>query len=291
MSAEATTLAAQAVRPQEPTEVELPPRRRRPLNGRWVLPTWTGLVILWLIAPILVMIVFGFNDGNGRITSVHWNGFTLKWYENLFAYQDLTSALVNSLTIGLIVTVIATVLGTLMGVALGRWRFRGAGSVNLLLFANIAAPEVVLGAALLSLFLTLGVPRGYWTIVLAHVMFSIAYVVVTVRARMAGLDPALEEAARDLGAGPVATFFRVTLPVIRPGVMAGALLAFAMSIDDYIITSFNNGSTQTFPLWVWGARQRLGGSVPPQVNVMGTLIFAGGVLLAVIGALANRREA
>jgi spermidine/putrescine transport system permease protein len=256
-----------------------------------VLPTWTGLVILWLIAPILVMIVFGFNDGNGRITSVHWNGFTLKWYENLFAYQDLTSALVNSLTIGLIVTVIATVLGTLMGVALGRWRFRGAGSVNLLLFANIAAPEVVLGAALLSLFLTLGVPRGYWTIVLAHVMFSIAYVVVTVRARMAGLDPALEEAARDLGAGPVATFFRVTLPVIRPGVMAGALLAFAMSIDDYIITSFNNGSTQTFPLWVWGARQRLGGSVPPQVNVMGTLIFAGGVLLAVIGALANRREA
>jgi spermidine/putrescine transport system permease protein len=122
-------------------------------------------------------------------------------------------------------------------------------------------------------------------------MFSVAYVVVTVRARMAGLDPALEEAARDLGAGPISTFFRVTLPVIRPGVMAGALLAFAMSIDDYIITSFNNGSTQTFPLWVYGAAQRTGGSVPPQVNVMGTLIFAFGVLVAITGAVSNRKRA
>jgi spermidine/putrescine transport system permease protein len=247
-------------------------------------------VILWLSAPIIVMIVFGFNNGNGRAISPHWNGFTLKWYEQLFAYSDLTQALVNSVTIALLTTVIAVVLGTLMGVAMGRWRFRGTGSVNLLLFANIAAPEVVLGAALLSLFLTLNIPRGYLTILLAHVMFSLAYVVVTVRARMAGLDPALEEAARDLGAGPVTTFFRVTLPGIMPGVMAGALLAFAMSIDDYIITSFNNGSTLTFPLWVYGAAQRTGGSVPPQVNVMGTLIFGFGVLVAVGGAVANRRR-
>jgi spermidine/putrescine transport system permease protein len=178
-----------------------------------------------------------------------------------------------------------------MGVAMGRWRFRGAGSINLLLFANIAAPEVVLGAALLSLFLTLNIPRGYLTILIAHVMFSIAYVVVTVRARMSGLDPALEEAARDLGAGPIVTFFRVTLPMIMPGVLAGALLTFALSIDDYIITSFNNGSTQTFPLWVYGATQRNAGSVPPQVNVMGTLIFAFGVIVAVVGALASRKRA
>jgi spermidine/putrescine transport system permease protein len=174
-----------------------------------------------------------------------------------------------------------------MGLAMGRYRFRGSGSMNLLLFANIAAPEVVLGAALLSLFLTVGVPRGYWTIVIAQVMFSIAYVAVTVRARMAGLDPSLEEAARDLGADPVVTFFKVTLPMIMPGVLAGALLTFALSIDDYIITSFNAGSEVTFPLWVYGA-SRVG--VPPQVNVMGTLIFAFGVLLALAGAVANRRK-
>jgi spermidine/putrescine transport system permease protein len=268
-----------------------PRRRRRGRPGGWLLPFWGWIVILWLSSPIIVMIVFGFNNGNGRATSVKWRGFTFKWYQQLFAYSDLTDALRNSVTIAVLTTLIAVVLGTLMGVAMGKYRFRGIGSVNLLLFANIAAPEVVLGAALLSLFLTLNVPRGYVTILIAHVMFSVAYVVVTVRARMAGLDPALEEAARDLGAGPIVTFFRVTLPVIMPGVMAGALLAFAMSIDDYIITSFNNGSTQTFPLWVYGAAQKTGGSVPPQVNVMGTLIFAFGVLLAVVGAFSARKKA
>ena len=268
-----------------------PGRRRRRLRGGWLLPFWGWAMILWLVAPIIVMIVFGFNNGNGKSVSVNWQGFTLKWYTKLGAYPDLTSAIWNSITIALLTTAISVVLGTLMGVALGRWKFRGSGSVNLLLFANIAAPEVVLGAALLSLFLTLGIPRGYVTILLAHVMFSVAFVVITVRARMAGLDPALEEAARDLGAGPITSFFRVTLPSIMPGVQAGALLAFAMSIDDYIITSFNNGSTQTFPLWVYGASQRTGGSVPPQVNVLGTLIFAFGVLVAVIGAVSARRRA
>ena len=264
--------------------VQAPARRRS--RSRWVLPVWSWLVILWLSSPIIVMIVFGFNDTTGKF-NIRWQGFTLRWYRELFTIPDLTQALVNSLTISLIVTLIATALGTLMGVALGWYRFRGSGSVNLLLFANIAAPEVVLGAALLSLFLTLGVARGYWTIVIAQVMFSIAYVAMTVRARMVGLDPALEEAARDLGAGPVATFFRVTLPLIMPGVLAGALLTFALSIDDYIITSFNAGNTVTFALWVYGA-SRVG--VPPQVNVMGTLIFAGGVLLALLAAVANRRK-
>jgi len=267
-------------------EERVPAPVRRRSRTRWVLPVWSWLVILWLSSPIIVMIVFGFNDTTGKF-NIRWQGFTLRWYRELFTIPDLTQALVNSLSISLIVTAIATVLGTLMGVALGRYRFRGSGSVNLLLFANIAAPEVVLGAALLSLFLTLGIARGYWTIVIAQVMFSIAYVAITVRARMVGLDPALEEAARDLGAGPVATFFRVTLPLIMPGVVAGALLVFALSIDDYIITSFNAGNTVTFPLWVYGA-SRVG--VPPQVNVMGTLIFAGGVLLALLAAVANRRK-
>jgi len=267
-------------------EEAVPAPVRQRSRTRWVLPVWSWLVILWLSSPIIVMIVFGFNDTTGKF-NIRWQGFTLRWYRELFTIPDLTQALVNSLSISLIVTAIATVLGTLMGVALGRYRFRGSGSVNLLLFANIAAPEVVLGAALLSLFLTLGIARGYWTIVIAQVMFSIAYVAITVRARMVGLDPALEEAARDLGAGPVATFFRVTLPLIMPGVVAGALLVFALSIDDYIITSFNAGNTVTFPLWVYGA-SRVG--VPPQVNVMGTLIFAGGVLLALLAAVVNRRK-
>jgi spermidine/putrescine transport system permease protein len=274
----------------EVAEESAPPRRRSSRGpGRWLLPTWGWLVIAWLCSPIVVMIVFGFNDTKGKFNTT-WQGFSLKWYQHLFANQELTQALEHSLTIAVIVTIIATSLGTFLGMALGKHRFRGSGSVNLLLFANIAAPEVVLGAALLSLFLTLGIPRGYWTIVIAHVMFSIAYVAVTVRARMAGLDPAMEEASRDLGAGAVVTFFRVTLPMIMPGVMAGALLTFALSIDDYIITSFNNGDTQTFPLWVYGAAQRNAGSVPAQVNVMGTLIFAVGVLLAVIGFVANRKK-
>jgi spermidine/putrescine transport system permease protein len=263
-----------------------PPRTGRRGLGRWILPIWSWLVIGWLSAPIIVMILFGFNDTTGKF-NIRWQGFTLRWYRQLFTIPDLTQALKNSITIAVIVTVIATALGTLLGMALGKYRFRGSGATNLLMFANIAAPEVVLGAALLSLFLTMGVPRGYWTIVVAHVMFSIAYVAVTVRARMAGLDPSLEEAARDLGAGPLATFFRITLPMIMPGVMAGALLTFALSIDDYIITSFNAGSTVTFPLWVYGASRT---GVPPQVNVMGTLIFVFGVLLAVAGAVANRRK-
>jgi spermidine/putrescine transport system permease protein len=274
---------------ERPPAVEAPNsavRRRRVRPGRWLLPIWGWLVIAWLSTPIIVMIIFGFNDTTSKF-NINWQGFTLRWYRELFAIDDLTTALENSITIALVVTLIATVLGTLMGVALGKYRFRGSGATNLLMFANIAAPEVVLGAALLSLFLTLGVPRGYWTIVAAQVMFSIAYVAITVRARMAGLDPFLEEAARDLGAGPYATFFRITLPMIMPGVTAGALLVFALSIDDYIITSFNAGNTVTFPLWVYGA-SRVG--VPPQVNVMGTLIFMFGVLLALSAFLVGRRR-
>ena len=277
---EAIIAAAPVAAPAGPVR----PRRRR--RGGRTLAVWSWLVILWLVAPIIVMIVFGFNNTTGKF-NIKWQGFTLRWYRELFAIPDLTQSLITSLEISAIVTVVATILGTLMGVALGKYRFRGTGSINLLLFANIAAPEVVLGAALLSLFLSFGVPRGFLTIVIAQVMFSIAYVTITVRARMAAADPALEEAARDLGAGPLATFFRVTLPMIMPGVMAGALLTFALSIDDYIITSFNAGNTVTFPLWVYGAT-RVG--VPPQVNVMGTLIFGFGVLLALAGVVANRER-
>ncbi len=233
------------------------------------------------------MIIFGFNNTSGKF-NLQWQGFTLQWYRQLFVIPQLTQSLETSIEISIIVTIVATLLGTLMGFAMGRFKIRGIGSINLLLFANIAAPEVALGAAVLSLFLTMNIPLGFWTIVIVQVMFSIAYVAVTVRARMSGLDPSLEEAARDLGAGPLSTFVRITVPMITPGILAGALLVFALSIDDFIMTSFNAGSTVTFPLWVWGAART---GVPPQVNVMGTLIFAFGVLLALLGYLLNRRSA
>jgi spermidine/putrescine transport system permease protein len=263
------------------------PRRRRP--GRWiagVLSVYTWLMILYLTAPIVVMIVFGFNDTHSRV-NLRWQGFTLKWYGRLFDIPDLSAALRNSLLIAVMTTVISTVLGTMVGLALGRYRFRGLASLDLLMFANIAAPELVLGAALLTLFISVQFPRGFITILVAHVMFTIAYVAVTVRARLAGFDRTLEEAAQDLGADPWATFRKVTLPLIFPGILAGALLSFALSIDDFVITNFNSGQTQTFPIWVFGAT-RVG--VPPQVNVMGTLIFLAGVGLAVGNAIAARRR-
>jgi spermidine/putrescine transport system permease protein len=252
----------------------------------WFLHAYTWVIIGWLTLPILVMIAFGFNDTTSKFNFV-WQGFTLHWYRDLFQIPDLTNALQNSITIAVITTIVATALGTLIGYAMGKYRFRGRAALDLVLFANVAAPEIAMGTGLLSLFLTLGVPRGYWTVVIAHIMFDIVYVAITVRARMAGFDRSLEEAAQDLGAGAFSTFRLVTLPVLMPGVVAGALLAFALSIDDFIITDFNAGAMQTFPLWVYGS-SRVG--TPPQVNVMGTLIFAFGVLLVLANTMWMRRS-
>jgi spermidine/putrescine transport system permease protein len=252
-----------------------------------LLHVYTWLVIGWLCLPIGVMILFGFNDTKGRYNQT-WQGFTLKWYGRLFAIPDLTQALINSLTIALLCSLISAVLGTMIGLALGRYKFRGRASTDLVMFAAISSPEIVMGASLLALFVSLGVHLGYLTILFAHVMFSLSFVAVVVRARVLTLDRFIEEAARDLGAGPWTTFRLVTFPMIFPAVLAGALLAFALSIDDFVITSFNSGSTITFPLWIWGAT-RVG--LPPQVNVMGTLIFVAGVLLAIGNGLLARRRA
>jgi spermidine/putrescine transport system permease protein len=232
------------------------------------------------------MIVFGFNDTKGRL-NLRWQGFTLNWYRDLFAIQGLTTALRNSLIIAVISTIVTTALGTMVGIALGRYRFRGKGAYDLVIFSAISAPELVLGASLLSLFVTAQYARGFVTIIIAHIAFSLAFVAVTVRARVLGLDPALEEAAQDLGADPWTTFRKITLPLLAPGIVAGGLLAFALSIDDYVVTSFVSGQVETFPLWVYGA-SRVG--IPPQVNVMGTLIFLGGVAIAVGNALLARRQ-
>jgi spermidine/putrescine transport system permease protein len=243
-------------------------------------------MIAYLCAPIAVMMLFGFNDTKGKF-NYSWQGFTLRWYQNLFAIPDLTNALKNSLSIAVAATLISVLLGTTLGLAIGRYRFRGKGGVDLVLFSQIATPEIVLGASLLSLFISLGVPRGYLTILVAHIMFCIPFVAITVQARVVGMDRSIEEAALDLGATPWTTFRKITLPLMMPGILAGALLSFALSIDDFITTSFNAGQTTTFPLWVYGA-SRVG--VPPQVNVMGTLIFVVGVALAVGSAVANRRR-
>jgi spermidine/putrescine transport system permease protein len=278
-----TTLAQ---RPAPIAEATAPARRVRGRLGDRLLYGYTWMVIIWLCLPIGVMILFGFNNPKGRYNQT-WDGFTVKWYGRLFEIQDLTSALLTSLALAVLCTIISATLGTMIGLALGKYRFRGHGVANLVMFATISSPEIIMGASLLSFFVTLNVPKGFLTILIAHVMFSLSFVAVIVRSRVLTLDPFIEEAARDLGAGAWTTFRMVTLPMIFPGVLAGGLLAFALSVDDFVVTSFVNGSTNTFPLWIWGAT-RVG--LPPQVNVMGTLIFVAGVALAVVNALLSRRR-
>jgi spermidine/putrescine transport system permease protein len=258
---------------------------------RWLLGIWSTAALLYLFIPIFIVVLFSFNDNKGRFNFT-WQGFTLDHWQHPFANPDLGTALKNSLVIAGISTVIATALGTFMALALVRYGFRGRATTDLFVFLPLATPEVVLGAALLALFLTLNVNTGFATIVIAHVMFNISYVVVTVKARLEGMDQHIEEAAQDLGAGVWTTFFKVTLPVIAPGVASAALLAAALSVDDYVITSFNAGQTLTFPLFIFGAARQ---GVPPEVNVLATgLLFVVLILLAlnlVVQRARARREA
>jgi spermidine/putrescine transport system permease protein len=253
---------------------------------RFLLPSYSVLVILYTMVPIGVMVLYGFNQAPSDRLTFAWKGFTLEWYQHLFDIPDLTTALVHSLEIATLSTLIATALGTPAAIALSRYRFRGRGAGDLVILADIAAPSVVVGASLLGFFVYFGVPRGLTTILIAHVAFNIAFVVVVLQARLADLDESLVEAAQDLGANPWIAFWRVTFPLIFPGILAAALLAFALSIDDFIITSFVAGQTLTFPLWVYGS-VKVG--IPPQVFVMGTVIFVTGILFAVAGLIAQRR--
>ena len=262
-----------------------PARPEARKHGPW-LGIFTAVVIAYLFVPIIVMIAFGFNNPVGRYNFV-WNEFTLENYTTIFEIRELTEALKNSLVVASISTVIATVLGTLIALALTRYRFKGRSGLNLFLFVPMASPEVVLGVSLLALFVTLGVARGMPTIIIAHIAFSISYVVVTVKARTSGLDTNLEDAAQDLGATPLTSFWTVTFPLIFPGILAAGLLAFVLSLDDYVITVFNAGSTTTLPLWIYGA-SRIG--VPTQVNVMGTLIFMIGVIYVIFSLARERRQ-
>ena len=235
------------------------------------LTVYALLAVAYLMLPIAIVILFSFNAPKGRFNYV-WQGFTLDNWINWDAVPGIRDALVTSLQIGLISTVVATLLGTLMAMAIVRHHFVGRSATNVLVFLPMSTPEIVLGASLLTLFLNTSavIQLGFWTIFIAHVMFIVSFVVVTVKARLIGIDRHLEEAAMDLGANEVTTFRKVTLPLIAPAMLAGGLLGFAISIDDFVITYFNAGSTQTFPIFVWGAARV---SVPPQVNVIASAIF------------------
>jgi spermidine/putrescine transport system permease protein len=247
---------------------------------------YAALALLYLFLPVFVVVLFSFNDNVGRFNFT-WQGFTLKSWLNPCGVPGLCDAMVRSVQIAILATIGATALGTLIAFALVRHRFRGQKLTNLLIFLPMATPEVVMGSSLLALFLNLGVRTGFRTILIGHIMFNISFVVVTVKARLLGMDARLEEAAMDLYANEWQTFRRVTLPLVTPGIVAASLLAFALSFDDFIITNFNSGNTITFPMFVWGAAQR---GIPPQINVMGTLLFVIALGALILGRLYRRLQ-
>ena len=259
--------------------------------GRNALRAYTGLALIYLLLPIFIVALFSFNDPVGK-TNYTWVGFTLDHWGKLFAIPGLLDSVIVSLRIALISTLIATTLGTLAALALVRYQFRGRPATSLFIFLPLATPEIILGASLLTLFVAIGQPPFFplneFTILIAHVTFNISYVIVTVRARLSGFDRRLEEASADLGADGWQTFWRVTFPLILPGIAAAGLLAFSLSIDDFVITNFTAGRTTTFPMFVWGSA-RIG--VPPQVNAIGTLFFVVAVSAVAFGSFLQRRRA
>jgi spermidine/putrescine transport system permease protein len=295
----ATTVQQQPVQARDGRPPINKPHKRL---TRFILPVFTFAMIFYLTSPVFVMILFGFNDlpGSNERQTPRFYGFTLDWYRNILNVGGLSNAIKNSLLVAPTSAIVATVLGTLLGLALGRYGFRGRGITNFIIFLAIAVPEIVLGSSLLSMFVQLEqIPvigsalssvlyLGLPTILVSHIGFSIPFVAVTVRARVQGLDRSLEDAAQDLFANPVTAFFKVTLPLIAPAILAGFLLAFVLSLDDFVITNFVSGQEPTFPIWVYGAT-RIG--LPPQVNVIGTLLFTAGVLAAVANIVVQRRRA
>ncbi len=248
---------------------------------RQALTVYALLIVGYLMLPIAVVILFSFNKPKGRFNYV-WQEFTIDNWINWDRVQGIRDAVITSLQIGFLSTLVATTLGTLIAMAIVRHHFVGRSTTNVLVFLPMSTPEIVLGASLLTLFLnsTAIFQLGFWTIFIAHVMFIVSFVVVTVKARLIGFDRHLEEAAMDLGANELTTFRKVTLPLLAPAMLAASLLGFALSIDDFVITYFNAGPEQTFPVFVWGIARV---AVPPQVNVVASAIF----LVAIGIGLAN----
>jgi spermidine/putrescine transport system permease protein len=268
----------------------VPPRRRRRTPWRVLRENivWVFAIIafIFLLLPNVIVVLFSFNKPNGRFNYT-WTKFSFDAWTDPCGPPGLCDALQLSLKIGFFSTLVATVLGTGVAFALGRYRFRGRGSANLLVFLPMATPEVVMGSSLLTLFVSLGWSLGSTTIFIAHVMFCLSYIVVTVKARVASLDPRLEQAASDLYANEFQTFFRVTLPLVAPGIASGALLAFSLSFDDYIVSVFNSGNAITFPIYIYGAAQR---GTPVQLNVIGTWMFLIAIFAVGIGQIVAARR-
>jgi spermidine/putrescine transport system permease protein len=249
--------------------------------ARWGLNLYAALGLIYLFVPMFWIVWFSFNDPSSRFNLV-WQGFTLDNWRHPFSEQGLTDAFIESLKIAAISTAISTVIGSMIAIALARYRFRGSEGLNLFLVLPLTSPEIVLGASLATLFLDADVTRGFTTVIIAHVMFQVSFVALTVRARVRGFDWTLEQAAQDLGATPMRTFWRITFPLILPGILAAALLSFALSIDDFIITLFNAGSLSTFPLYIYGSFRV---QFPPQANVLATIILVVSVALMLAGVL------
>ena len=265
---------------------------QRPLGAsisRWfgknLIRIYMALAFMYLFIPVAYTIVFSFNDsGKSNIT---WQGFTFEKWLNPCGAPRVCEALGNSVKIGLLATIFSTILGTLIAFAIGRYAFRGRSASNLLIFLPMATPEIVLGASILSLFLVLQINPGFWPTVIAHVVFCVSFVVVTVKARIASLDPRLEQAAMDLYANEFQTFRRVTLPLVAPGIAAAALLAFSLSFDDFIITNFNSGTVTTFPKFIYGAAAR---GIPAQANVIASAVFFLALAIVIIGQVVSRKR-
>ena len=282
-----TTLTAP---PDTPAPAPAPaaprPHRERRRWGDIGLRMVAGLVLVYLFIPIAVIVAFSFNKPLGKF-NLTWKGFTLDNWADPFKYPQLTDALETSIQVAAVSTAVAVVLGTLVAVALVRQRFRGSGAVDTFLVLPMTAPEVVMGASLLTLFIDFGWNRGYLTIVIAHIAFEVSFVAMTVKARLRGFDWTLEDAAMDLGATPTRVFLRVTLPLILPGIVAAAMLSFALSLDDFIITYFNSGSTVTYPLYINAATKT---GLPPQINVLATAILVVSLVLLGASTLWQRRR-
>lgn len=257
---------------------------------RWLkdhaIAIYGGLAIAYMLVPIAVIAVFSFNDPEGKFNFT-WRGFTFEHWSNAFGIEELNDALSTSIQLAALSTVGATILGTLIAMALVRYEFFGRRPANFLIVIPMATPEVVIGASLLSMFVYVGVATGFATLLIAHIMFSISFVVVVVRSRLIGFDRGLEEAAADLGASPLTAFRTVTLPLLAPGLIAAALLAFVLSLDDFVISAFNSGQTVTFPLFIFGASQR---GIPVEVNVLATILFILTVV-AMVAVVTQQRRA
>ena len=244
--------------------------------GKWLLPVYGILALIYLLVPIVYTIIFSFNDSVR--SNIIWNGFTLDNWLGVCNAQGVCDAFANSIIIAIVSTLVATVLGTAISIALVRYKFKGRTATTLLLFLPMATPEVVLGAGLAAQFLSAGVQKGMVTIILAHIMFCISFVVVTVRARVAGIDPRLEEAGRDLYAKPSQVWWKITFPLLLPGIVSAALLAFALSFDDFIITNFNRGAVDTLPSFIYTAAAR---GIPAEANVLASAVF----IIAIVAVL------